>query len=755
MLSRSAHRPQRLRLTLRLLAVAGATAGLAAALSAADASAASRGSVARNEITGTVRLYGCVPDATKLSLVATPLGFAAPDAPRTLGGTAPIRAARLLTTGDTQVLAFSLRSLRKATLYRLGITYPDASCGKVFWRGPADGLVSPGEERVQIEGFAARTTIEVREEGADRWLAGDDLRLMDSRHPAEREFRWRSTLPAVVGGELQVAIDPFPTEGAFDPCAEPGGAIVYRQPVDASDGVWVDIGMLDLSAILNPEPRDVVAGVSPISRGTYRSLLAGRPIYVRVVPETADGPACNLVDDGVSSWVLLGNVPDTHQEALPVIPSNLAPGDGNQYLPPYTLDRPAYGEHAFKVIKDHKLPAKDDCGFAGFAFDPLGCTIVLSKWQAPGTVIEKGKWFVLPPAKSSGGGGFDPLAAVGSFTSALYTMTAGELSALGTLVDGASKLWAEIKKQVVKAVVSVIQTLPFGQQGCDAIAKIKLTSCESIVEAGLTIALASAGIPPSLPNWEELKEQGIKYAAAEIATQIADETGGIVPAEITQPMLEQMAKAALDKMTENRGGSDSKSDWVIPYLGFDPATMVVSIQKTTVEPSSEDLHLYWPETPLFRGGYLPLPRVFPDDGALKIPVVLEPNLSGFKAPICTWNLYTRTATCLPLLPPGSAPECLGRSGPKPNDPWTPFDCKNVNYPQIYYRDRWANEHVDAVSCTAIAATTLSLEIKTNPNNPFDIYGEVSPAPLDWRYTMFAAVKPRLGATWNGPTYFGC
>jgi hypothetical protein len=160
--------------------------------------------------------------------------------------------------------------------------------------------------------------------------------------------------------------------------------------------------------------------------------------------------------------------------------------------------------------------------------------------------------------------------------------------------------------------------------------------------------------------------------------------------------------------------------------------------------------------PLFRGGYLPLPRVFPDDGTLKIPVVLEPNVGGFNAPVCTWNVYTRTATCLPLLPPGSPPECLSRSGPKPNDPWVPFDCKYVTYPQIYYRDRWANEHLDAVAgCTPVSATTLSLEIKTSPNNPFDIYGEISPAPLDWRYTMFAAVKPRVGAIWNGPTYNAC
>jgi transcriptional regulator with XRE-family HTH domain len=38
--------------------------------------------------------------------------------------------------------------------------------------------------------------------------------------------------------------------------------------------------------------------------------------------------------------------------------------------------------------------------------------------------------------------------------------------------------------------------------------------------------------------------------------------------------------------------------------------------------------LAWPQTPLFRGGYLPLPRLFPDDGALKIPVVLDPSIEA-------------------------------------------------------------------------------------------------------------------------------
>lgn len=92
--------------------------------------------------------------------------------------------------------------------------------------------------------------------------------------------------------------------------------------------------------------------------------------------------------------------------------------------------------------------------------------------------------------------------------------------------------------------------------------------------------------------------------------------------------------------------------------------------------------------------------------------------------------------------------CAKRSG---------YDCSHSNYPALYYRDRWVNERLDAVSgCTPVAVTTTQWSLTSgDPNNPFDLGVEYSPPPLDWRFAEFALVKPRVHAVWNGATYNAC
>jgi hypothetical protein len=75
---------------------------------------------------------------------------------------------------------------------------------------------------------------------------------------------------------------------------------------------------------------------------------------------------------------------------------------------------------------------------------------------------------------------------------------------------------------------------------------------------------------------------------------------------------------------------------------------------------------------------------------------------------------------------------------------------------IYYRDRWVQERLNAVTaCTGVAATTRTFAIHQADTFTFTFTATMDPPPLDWRFVLFGAVRPRVAATWNGPTYDAC
>ena len=241
---------------------------IAAAL-AAGAAGTTEGAVRRvslasapTSIAGTVHVNGCPVAADQLRLRAEPFAFGALDEERAVAAThirrrlAVARSARFEATDDPHVFAFAVSGLRPETLYRLRIGAAAVGCGRLFWRGPANGLAVAGGESIAIEGFAARTEVEVEDPEGD-FVGADEFDLAALHdpdgvaQPYPRTFRWRSSLPGVTAGELQIAAEAFPTAGAFSPCGEAPGAVVYRQRLTApaGDGEWVSAAV-DLGGLL-------------------------------------------------------------------------------------------------------------------------------------------------------------------------------------------------------------------------------------------------------------------------------------------------------------------------------------------------------------------------------------------------------------------------------------------------------------------------------------------------------------------------
>jgi len=289
-------------------------------------------------------------------------------------------------------------------------------------------------------------------------------------------------------------------------------------------------------------------------------------------------------------------------------------------------------------------------------------------------------------------------------------------------------------------VVDVIQWVPGVEQACDALQSTTGKTCDDVVRAGLEAGLMAMGVPPSIPNWDQLQEQGIDYLAAEMATQIEASTG--IPSELSETALKKLAKEALERIGETRGSGSGLPNWLMPSIGFEPAVLTVSLRDVGNAPIPSGLRLFKFQDALYAGADVPIPRVFPQSGILRFPIVLQPRLAEFGAPLCRHLLGK--VTCVPLLG-GFDPVCQHGSPLLGGGiEWLTLPCAAYNWPDVYYRDRWRTERFHKLPCVQLDAAAFLT----------GVFGIPIWSP-EHSFTMTARVQPPAAASWNGPTYNGC
>jgi hypothetical protein len=721
-----------------------------------------------SEIHGFIRMRGCVPDATRIAVNALPLSV------RTTGRWSAALDPRadhiradVTATSDPHVVAFRIRGLHPITLYQLSVfTPPSPVCGRVFWRHDYQGRVVSGGEPVMIEGIAATTSVEVLQPATDQWVGAEPLDITN-RATAARRLRWRSLVPGVLSGELQFSTAAFPNRGEFSACDEPDGGVFHRQTVPAAAGDWNDIPLINFNDVI--ERRVSTRAIAP---STYRALLLGAPIYARVLPNTATGRVCDSNEQGVPGWVVFARVPSTDLDLPEPTPGEpvLEPGGPHVYRPPY-FHRPSayqpdtifptYSDTGYRVVKPHTLPTWAECqpnytielkkkGISSFeapAFkDPLGCSLVRAQpYLYQGATLNIGFRFVIQRTYSSDGGG--------SFLDIAGSLITGTVNAFGVGVNFLADVYNGAVDAAKELAYDFILTTPGLGQLCDA----HPDECRKGVEIGVSHGLMAMGLPPSLPNWDQLKGEGIDYLAGVIGDQLEEETG--VPSGVTALVLKELATRVVIDLSNKRGGSDPTVDWVVGDLGFEPPSWLITVKKTTTVPLPLDMALLTQENPLFGQKVASLPRRFPPSvlpgvvsSFLRVPMVLPPNYDGIPAPVCrsSYPPYTHPdppQTCFPAFPPTATPRCEYQSKLYgPSSPWFEDEGCELLQEMVtkYYRDAWA-ARVEQTPCVAINAIALA----KGPG-----FFQFSAVP-GYSFFVGALVPPMMGGTWSGPFINAC
>jgi hypothetical protein len=169
------------------------------------------------------------------------------------------------------------------------------------------------------------------------------------------------------------------------------------------------------------------------------------------------------------------------------------------------------------------------------------------------------------------------------------------------------------------------------QAVADGLNRLGVVDCDELCQKGLRVALelamASMGVPPSLPNFEQLQQQGLDYLAAEAA----EATG--VPGPIAQIIVNK-AKEFVEEEASSMRRNYSVSglpEWLAPDILLEPAVLTMKLWGTG-EPLATKPLVIRKGDPIFGSANMLLPRRLPSpaEPSLAIPMVLQPNLEGLE-----------------------------------------------------------------------------------------------------------------------------
>jgi hypothetical protein len=613
-------------------------------------------------MTGTITVWGCSPLPSEMKLyLATTVGLV-PDA----NGNIPppptadedgndlsrMRGARIDARQDPHVYSFRIEAVKTGKVYRMGIAMNSSRCPKTVWRGPQRGYVFGGDPRpINIEGFAMRTQTEVlATRGQNSIWVGVD-RLDFDPQSSQRILRWRTNVPGAVAGQVQIAAKRFPVGGSQQ--NSPPLLASFNVPLNPQG--WSQLPPIDFNQVIQTQcdpqnPNQCTPGLGTLGL----EVRSGLPLYVRVVPVDGSGTMPEGVEAGIPSHVKLAHV-SFGDVAAPPPPAAVPPlgfqiwsdvGQPEKELP--------YSAKCYVVTDTHHL--NSDVASSIFS-DPWGFMAVVAGGATPGTDLAPGFFFCI----HSGGGGF---------LDDVFDAVSGFFDALADAVDYVAKLYEEIKEKVVSVLTDLA-----GDLGCPS------DVCGPLVEYAVDSGLAAMGLPPSLPDWNQLVDEGFDY----LAEEASEEVGGYVDKDTMKAFMHEV----VDTMKKSRG---SVAPWLTEDDGFRAPILHVAVAKNAAYTGTTPTLLHIPSQQYYLGSDVVLPaRLLDDGGFVHVPVQMLPNLSSLAPPPGSCLCLSGSAACFT-----GTPGCACSS---------PFACfpSDSSLARLFIEDEWFYGLYTPTACTAVTA----------------------------------------------------
>ena len=224
----------------------------------------------------------------------------------------------------------------------------------------------------------------------------------------------------------------------------------------------------------------------------------------------------------------------------------------------------------------------------------------------------------------------------------LVQIVSGLFSSFEQVIDGVSGAW----NTIVTGVINAASVLCGGGPGCKAVMSV-------VVNTGLS----ALGVPPTVPNFDELETMGADYMISVAADQIgAGSAYAALPPGMQQAATGGVTGTVNDLVTRTQSATgQAAGSWYVPdplYYQPHPATLVVKLSNPN-SVATDPMVLKTKDTAnLFRAKSSYVPPLQPGE-SLVIPMTLEENFDTVAIPGCTWNTaYTSDCdeamdTCIP------------------------------------------------------------------------------------------------------------
>jgi hypothetical protein len=578
-------------------------------------------------IFGTFTFKGCTPTIQSIAVAAVRADFAA--ATLIAGGTP----AAIAATSDPQSFDFRIDGLQAGQLYIVEAGVTPGVCGKLILQAADFGLTVAGSNApVRLTGYAILSRFDVRASSgrrAESWMPAESVDLGDPSG-ATRRIRFSTDLPHAVGFELQLSTNPFPKNPRqiSNSCDEPASGIFYRQSVpfgsregERTAGEAIE-AVVDFYQLVNTG--SISDGTSQLSDIDRVMLNRGAPIHIRAVPFTPDGPACDTSQVGLNPEVLIAAQKKKILDAALNVFSPLR-------VVPFVYERPTFdfsqGSKPCAVVIHARTVV------ANALFADVWDSAYFQKYQKVNA--EPGERFCISASKSSDSSLLEQA------TSIVTGVFSGVFDGISWVVNNAAKLYDEAKALAVKvAAEALTETMLVDCNNSDL--------CKAAIEAALTYAMASMGVPPSLPNFDQLMNEGVDYVAARAASEAG------IPPELSEEVADRaydLAKKEIEKASAKRSIEGFPS-WIVPDIGWEYGRVIVSLVKTGLGAAMPERFVLQGNH-LFLGTEFDVPRRWPgkqpsdpDLTQLSVPLTLAPDVTTIGLPL--WAKMDSNPLTIPL-----------------------------------------------------------------------------------------------------------